>query len=200
MRTEIRKYVILFKAAISLIFPPYEDDSHYDKVKKICNKEIKRHPEDIFANWFLAYAHVNQKNYNEAQTILETLVSSGVNNKAVICLLSRVYFNIKDFAKVIGILEKTHIKDGDSAKYYLGISLVELGRIKEGIDHLEKYRIHHSRDYNVLWKLGYEYFRIKEYEKALNCYIEARRLKPGVKLDEGIKLCYERLKEDKRLK
>ena len=107
--------------------------------------------------------------------------------------MARAYFNVKDYKKVINVLKEIEIKEKESVTYYLGVSLIEKGKAKEGIELLEKYLAHHPKDYNVHWKLGYEYFRIGEYENAIDSYYEVRRLKPNKKIDEDIKICYERL-------
>lgn len=167
-------------------------------VERICKKKLEKNPYDKDALWVIGNLYVNYKKFDKAKRSLEALYAVNNNTKSVAMLLSRVYYNLSQYDKVREVLEKIEIKEKEPAAYYLGVSLIEGGRAKKGIGYLEKYLVHHPKDYNVHWKLGYEYFRLNEYEKAIDSYVEARKLKPNKKIDEAIKICYERLRQPGR--
>jgi len=190
----MRKLVLLFKLSISLITPPYY--SFFITTERLCKKEIEKRPNDIYSIWLLSYIYVQNDKYEEAQILLESLINRGIDRKAIKLLLSRVYFNLRQYEKVEKILSRFEkLTDKDTANYYIGYSLIELGKVDEGIKYLEIYLKHHPKDYMVLWKLGYEYFKHEQYNLALEAYRKAEKLNPSKKeIKDGIDLCIENLK------
>lgn len=191
MAFQMRKWIIVLKIVFQFLLKP--SSSYFFVVEKVCKGEIEKNPHDFYANWFLSGIYVENKKPEQAIKILNPLYSSGKGGRKLKMLLARAYFKAEDYDNVISILKNEKFNNEESSTYYMGVSLIEKGQTGEGINYLEKYLSKHPKDYNVHWKLGYEYFKLKEYEKALNSYIEARRINPDKKLDEGIKHCHERL-------
>ena len=187
----MRKWAIVIRIIVQFIIKP--SSSYFVVVEKVCQAELKKKPNDFYSNWFLGELYVKYNKHEKALKILEPLHNADRGDKKLELLLARAYFNVKDYEKVISGLEEIELKEKESATYYLGVSLIERGSAEKGIDYLEKYLMHHPKDYIVHWKLGYEYFRIGEYEKAIDSYDKSRKLKPNKKIDEDIKICYERL-------
>ena len=88
------------------------------------------------------------------------------------------------------LTELNEIPGKDVANYYLGYSLVELGKIAQGIHYLEIYLKHHPSDHLVFCKLGWAYFQLAEYSLSLRAYKSAKTIKPSDrKIEESIELC-----------
>jgi len=189
---KIRILAVTVKIIFQFLIKP--SSSYFDVVEKICKDELKKRPNNFYVSLLLGQLYVQNNKHWQAVPILESIYKAGSQGQKLKRLLARAYFNIKDYENVINILQNTKIKANNSTIYYLGVSLIEKGEVQKGIEYLEKYLISHPHDYNVHWKLGYELFRIGEYRKALNSYLKARELKHCKELDEGIKLCHERLK------
>lgn len=185
----MRKLVLLFKTLFYLIVKPSR--SYFSVVEEVYKTELNKRPNDPYLLWFLGNIYVRYKKYNEAEILLESLFNKGFVNKALILLLSKVYFNLrryKDVEEILRRLEK--IPDKEVANYYLGCSLIKLCQSIKGIEYIEKYLKYNSKDYMIYWKLGYEYYKEKKYEKALAAYRNAEKLNSTKKeIKEGIDAC-----------
>jgi tetratricopeptide (TPR) repeat protein len=114
-------------------------------------------------------------------------------------LLARAYFKLAQYAKVEQLLVNHGIlTDKDKENYYLGDSLIELGRFGEGAEYLKRYVKYHPRDYIAFVRLGYAYFKEELYDLALEAYRQAEILNPQkIEIKDSINLCYEKLKQMK---
>ena len=170
--------------------------SYFSVIENVCLKELDKHPNDLFVMLFLADHYVQYKKYDEACIFLESLLEKDATGKEVILLLSKVYFNLHQFKKVKQLFENFDVlSDKDTANYYLGYSLVELGKRKEGIKYLNSYLKYHPDDWVVFSFLGYQYFKEGLYDIALEAYTEAYRLDPSKKeIEKSIEMCKEKLK------
>jgi tetratricopeptide (TPR) repeat protein len=75
------------------------------------------------------------------------------------------------------IMEKKHIKP-DTASYKLGNTLLDLGKIQEGIGQLEQ-AIHYNPQYlNAFFNLGATCYDQMQFQKSIRYYQEANILKP----------------------
>ena len=176
----VKKIILLLKLSFLIIFPPY--DSLYKKGEKMCEREIKKRPKEPYTIWFLSYFKVQQEKYEEAKNLLESLIAEGFNKRSVLFLLSKAYFNLGKYADVKKTLEKLDdIPDKEVANYYFGYSLIELHQANKGIKYLEKYATYNFTDYNVFWKIGYEYYNQNQYNKALKAFKRANELNPSKK-------------------
>ena len=182
------KFIIVFISKPSI--------SYFEVIQKVCLKELDKHPNDLFVMMFLADHYAQYKKYDEAQVLLESLLDKGANNKEVILLLSKVYFNLHQYDRVERLLSQFDmLSDKDIANYYLGYSLIELGKRKEGIEYLSIYVKYHSKDWKVWSLLGFQYFKEEIYDMALDSYIEADKLNPDKKeIRSSIELCKDKLK------
>ena len=190
----MKKLLLGFKFIVRFIIKP--SDSYFEVVQKVCLEELDKKPNDLFLMLFLADHYVQYKKYDEAHILLESLLNLGTKSKEIILLLSKAYFNLQQYKKIVDLFDEFDVlADKDIGNYYLGYSLIELGKRKEGIMLLNKYIKHHSDDWIVLSLLGYQYFKEGEYDKALDSYIKAEKLNPSKKEIKGsIKKCKEKLK------
>ena len=76
----------------------------------------------------------------------------------------------------------------------LGQHALMSGNFKEAIVHLEKVLISDSLNTNVLWMLGYSYFHLKNYKKAIHTFNRLIELAP-----EDINCYYYKAKSESRL-
>lgn len=82
----------------------------------------------------------------------------------------------------------------DKENYYLGVSLIELGKFSEGIEYLTKYVKYHRKNYIPFVKLGYAYYAQEMYDRALKAYNQAKTLNPSSQeINDSVKLCLEKL-------
>lgn len=195
----MNKFVFLFKLIIRLIVK--RSSTYFSVVEEVCKTALKRNPNDSPVKLFLGDLYVQHNRNKEAIAVLESLLESGKENKKVISRLSRAYFNSGEYSNVIRVLGKLDkISEKQNITYYLGFSLIELGKIEEGIEHLKGYLKHHPKDYMVLWKIGYEYFRQGKYDLALEAYQQAAKLNPSEeRIGDAIDKCVEKMKNTNKL-
>jgi tetratricopeptide (TPR) repeat protein len=190
----MKKLLLGLKFIAHFIVKP--SSSYFSVVEKVCLKELDIHPNDLFVMLFLADHYVQYKKYDKAHIFLESLLELGVENREVILLLSKVYYNLQQYNKVEQLLANSDVlSDKDVGNYYLGYSLIELGKRKEGINYIEIYLKSHPKDWIVFSFLGYQYFKEKLYDLALEAYMKADRLNPSKKeIKDSIDLCKKKLK------
>jgi tetratricopeptide (TPR) repeat protein len=164
-------------------------------VENVLKKRLDKKPENHNAMWILANFYVWHEKYAEALGLLELLLKSKPDSRGVIMLLARVCFNLGQYEYVTQILSSSGVlSDKDKENYYLGDSLIEIGRFREGINYLKKYAQRYSKDYLVFVRLGYAYYKEGLYEDALKAYQRAAILSPGRKeIQDSIYLCSEKL-------
>jgi len=178
------------------VLPPFYS---FSMAEDILKKRLGKQPEDHNAMWILANFYVWYKKYTEALGLLESLLKLKPDSRGVKLLLARVYFNLGKYENVVRILGNSRILySKDKENYYIGDSLIELGKFKEGIKYLDEYARHYSRDYLVFVRLGYAYYKVGSYEEALKTYQRAAALNPSKKeIQDSINLCSEKLSEQK---
>lgn len=188
---------IILPLKIIFLFIANPSRSYFSVVEEVYKKELKKSPDDPYLLWFLGNIYVRYQKYKEAEILLESLLSRGRINKALILLLSKVYFNLlkyEDVKKILGTSDG--IPDKEVANYYLGYSLIELGQPEEGVEYIKKYSEVNNTDFKIFGKLGYEYYKQKKYDLALEAYRKAEKLNPSKEeIKESIDLCLEKLKE-----
>ncbi len=194
----MRRWILVLRIGLRLVFRP--SSSHFHLVEELCKGELEKRPNDRYAMWFLANHYVKYEKYQEAEILLEALIDLGRDSKSVMLLLSRVYFNLGKYSKVEQILrDSAKLSDKDTANYYLGYSLIELGKNERGITYLNRYIKHHPKDYWALCKLGSVYYRKGMYDDALKSYEKAEKIEPSKEeIKEGINLCFKKISEDRR--
>lgn len=190
----MKKLLLGLKFIAHFIVKP--SSSYFSVVEKVCLKELDMHPNDLFVMLFLADHYVQYKKYDEAYILLESLLELGANSKEVILLLSKVYFNLQQYKEVQQLFANFDVLSyKDTANYYLGYSLIELGKKKEGIKYLNSYLKYHPEDWVVFSFLGYQYFKEGLYDISLEAYTKADRLNPSKKeIEKSIEMCKEKLK------
>ena len=134
------------------------------------------------------------KKYDDAKYYLELLTSTGEEKRGLILLLGQVYYSLGEYHKVEQVLSiPGKLRDSDKETYYLGYSLIELGKFKEAAELLIKYTRYHQKDYLPFVHLGYAFFKAQMYDLALDAYLKAEKLNPkNVEIKEDINLCREK--------
>ncbi|MBC8548774.1 MAG: hypothetical protein H8D23_03905 [Candidatus Brocadiales bacterium] len=191
----MKRVLLGLKFIVNFIIKP--SSSYFSVVEKVCLKELDKHPNDLFVMYFLADHYVQYKKYDEAHILLESLLQQDADRKEVILLLSKVYFNLQKYKQVKQLFVNFDVlSDKDIANYYLGYSLVELEKRDEGIKYLNRYLKHHPKDYNVFAIVGYQYYKEKMYDLALEAYRQAEKLNPSKKeITDSINLCKEMIEK-----
>ena len=163
--------------------------------ENILKKKLERKAEDHNVMWILANFYVWYRKYAEALELLESLLKLKPNSRGVKLLLARVYFNLGKYESVVRILGNSRALDSrDKENYYIGDSLIELGKFKEAIKYLDQYARHYSKDYLVFVRLGYAYYKEGLYEEALKAYQRAATLNPSKKeIQESMNLCSQKV-------
>ena len=190
----MEKWIIGLKVIIQLISDP--SSPYPEVVEKVCFKELKKKPNDFYINWFLGYVYVKYGLYQKAVGILEPLFYKKTKDEKIGLKLAKAYFNLQKYDNVAKTLfGLNEIPKKDAANYYLGYSLIELGKIAQGIHYLEIYLKHHPSDHLVFCKLGWAYFQLAEYSLSLKAYKSAKTIKPLDKeIEESVELCEMKLK------
>jgi tetratricopeptide (TPR) repeat protein len=195
----IKKVILGFKIIARLI--THSNSSYSSIVEKVCLEQLEVKPDDRFIKWFLSNQYVNSKKLDEAQILLESLVSQGPVDRAAILLLSRIYFKSQQYKNVIEILDGyDELRDSDPHNYYLGYSFIELKKFGDAIKYLGKYVKHHPKDYVGFVRLGYAYYMKKMYGLSLEAYRKAEELNPAEQeIRKSIELCTDMLNGDQTL-
>ncbi len=194
----LKKFLIGSKAVFRLILKP--SMSYFSVVEKVCLDQLKINPNDRYIRWFLSNHYAKYKKFDCAEVLLESLVEEGPVNRMVMLLLSRVYFNLEKYKKVVDVLYGyRELNEEDLHNYYLGYSFVHIKNFERAIEYLRRYVKHHQKDYVGFVRLGYAYYMIGEYKLSLEAYNNADSLNPGKEeIKESIDLCINMLKESGR--
>ena len=96
--------------------------------------------------------------------------------------------SINEPIKALAYLEealKLGPKDQDipSICSYMGVTLKEMERYREAIETLEKAETYDNERTDVYNLMGFCYFKLKEHEKAIECFRKVLRLNPGSAID-----------------
>lgn len=174
--------------------PPFYS---FSLIEKICKKKLEEMPDNKNVLWFLGNFYIWNNKYDKAQEHLESLLRIEKDSKGVKLALSRVYFRLGKYSKVIDILKEPGVlSENDVENYYLGESLIEIQDYENAIDVLEKYVKHHSTQWIPFVRLGNSYFIKGFYDRALKSYRSAEQLNPtDTNIKENILACVKKLRE-----
>ena len=181
--------LILLEIFIRSIVPPFYSLS---LVEKICKRKLNKNSDDRQTIWILSNFYVWYKKYEKAKILLELLLKLSKARKVDKLLLSKVYYNLKEYSKVVEILYDCEpLDDKDMSKFYLGNSLMEIGNYKKSIGLINNYiKFHKPTNYLVYARLGNAYYMEDLFQLALSSYEKAEKLNPSdKKIKEGINLC-----------
>ena len=193
----LKKIFIGSKIIKELIFKPSKP--YFTIVEKVCLEQLEKKPNDCFIKWFLSNHYVNYKRFESAQALLESLKAKGPVSRIVILLLSRVYFNLQQYDKVVEVLDGYEsLYESDIHNYYLGYSFSELKMFEDATRYLRVYVKHYRKDYVGFVRLGYAYYMLRKYNLSLDAYKKAEGLKPEKnEIRESIDQCIKMLKRKK---
>jgi len=102
--------------------------------------------------------------------------------------LGSCYLSINDFSKALTYLEEAlslgpKAEDIASIYSYMGICLKDLGQYREAITVLEKGEAHDDERTDIHNLMGFCHFKLKEHERAIECFQKVLRLDPGSAID-----------------
>ena len=168
---------------------------YFFAVEKVCLEQLEKNPDDRYVKWFLSNHYVNHGKLNEAQILLASMLAQGLADRKVMLLLSRTYFKMHRYNKVIEILNNNvELRASDVHNFYLGCSFIEIEKYGKAIEYLEKYVEYYPKDFVGFVKLGYAFYKEKLYELSLDAYKKAEELNPvEVEIKKSIKLCSDML-------
>jgi tetratricopeptide (TPR) repeat protein len=187
--------VFFLRLGIYLLRPPYR--SFRLKAEQFCESQLRKDETDSSSRWLLGNLYVGRKEYASAREHLERLVAEGKLQRRVLLLLSEVYFNLEEHESVERILNGGDLLSAkDTGNYYLGYSLLKLGKFNEAAKFLAVYTARHSKNWQPFVHLGYAFFKAGLYRQAIQSYETAERLNPSaLDIKNSIALCREKLVE-----
>ncbi len=187
----IKKIILILELLSLSILPPFYS---FSRIEGICKRKLKKTPTNKDVLWVLSNLYIYYKKFNEAKPYLEALLQIGENDKNVRLLLSRIYYNLNEYAKVKEIFQNEKLlSPRDKENYYLGNSLIELEEYEVAIKYLLRYLDYHKNEYIPYLKLGYAYYMRGSLDLALDAYKRAETLNPkDLKIKESIELCRKR--------
>jgi len=189
--------LMFLEIVIRSIMPPFYS---FSLIEKICQKKLNKNSYDHKAIWFLSNFYIWYKKYVKAKTLLEFLFKSGKARKVDKLLLSKVYYKLGEYSRVVKILyDSDNLVDKDMENLCLGNSLMEIGDFKNAIGFINNYiKFHKPKDYLVYARLGNAYYMEELFQLALFSYKKAEKLNPSNKeIKEGINLCRSMLRKDR---
>jgi|WetSurSiteA1Bulk_404760.scaffolds.fasta_scaffold61138_2 tetratricopeptide (TPR) repeat protein len=190
------KKALLIELFFRSLCPPFFS---FSRIEAICRDKLSKKPKDINVLWILSNLYIYNKKYDEARHYLEKLSEINKNTKSVKLLLSKVYYNLKNYNKVKEILENGEVLSlEDSEHYYLGDSLVELKEFNSAAEHLSIYLRFHKEKYVPFVRIGYSYYMQGLFDNALEAYRKAAELNPNsIEIEESIVLCANKIRNGK---
>ena len=176
------------------MLPPFD---YLSTAERVCKNRLRKNPGDKDALWFLGNAYIPYEKYNEARLYLESLYEMTGGTVRLRLLLSRIYYNLKEYDKVVHILENGSIlSPTHRERFYLGASLIELKQFEAGIDNLSIYVKYHGNHYSPFAYLGYAYAMQGSYDRAMDSYKTALSLNPNdEELRENVERCAHELSD-----
>ena len=189
----MKKWFFIIRLGIILITPPFS--SFFTKYEKFFKNRLAKNPNDRSSLWCLSNLYMWYKKYDEAKHRLELLTAGGEKRRASILLPGHAYYALKEYHKVEEILTiPKMLRDSDKETYYLGCSLIELGKFKKAAELIEKYTKHHQKNFLPYVHRGYAYFKAEMYDFALDSYLKAEKLNPTEKeIKESINICRQKI-------
>ena len=111
-------------------------------------------PKKYYVKFFLGSCHLAINDYSKALTYFETALSLGPQGE--------------DMASIYS---------------YMGICLKDLGQYREAISVLEKGEAHDDERTDIHNLMGFCHFKLKEHERAIECFQTVLRLNPSSAID-----------------
>jgi tetratricopeptide (TPR) repeat protein len=187
------KKALMIELFFRSLFPPFFS---FSRIEAICRDKLYKRPKDINTLWILSNLYIHYKKYDEARHCLEKICEMNKNTKSVRILLSRVYYNLKNYVRVKEILENGRVLSlADSEHYYLGDSFVELKEFDAGAKHLSIYLRFHKDKCVPYVRLGYSYYMQGLFDDALKAYRKAAELNPNsIEIEDSIALCSNKIR------
>jgi tetratricopeptide (TPR) repeat protein len=129
---------------------------------------LKLSPRRVAALSNLGLAYGGLRRYDRAIQAFEKALAINPGQPAVLFNLGLTYLQSGQNEKARRTLALASDAPGDNylARHYLGVSLLKLNRLSEGIAELEKVGSSHPEDVDALYTLASAYIRAKQLDKA----------------------------------
>jgi len=191
------KVTLMLELVLRSILPPFYS---FARIEAICIKRLRRKPDDKYTLWVLSNLYIHHKQYREARPYLDTLYRMRKDTKSVRILLSRVYYHLGEYEKVVEILERGKIlSPAEPEVFYLGDSLIELKEFRAATDNLSRYVNYHHTEYVAFVRLGYAYYMQGLFDLAIGAYTRAEALDPrNREIKTSIELCAAEIRKSRR--
>jgi tetratricopeptide (TPR) repeat protein len=194
MSAMFTRLFLFFELVLRSIFPPFFS---FSRIERVLKEKLEINPNNDNVLWFLAILYLMDRRYSEAQVPLETLLKIRKDSKRIKLRLSQVYFNTRQYYKVVQVLSSPEVISYKGiGNYYFGMSLLNLGEFDDAINYLENYVNYYSNSYEAFFGLGCAYFKQGLYERALKSFKKAESLNPSSKeIKSNINLCITMINE-----
>ncbi len=186
----IGKSLLVLELLVRAVVPPFYSLPLFER---ICERKLKRTPDDPAVLWLLGNLYLWHRRYDKVIKPLKRLVDLGRESREVRLSLARAYFQMKRHRDVEEVLTKPGVlTKKDQENYYLGDSLVNLGKYENAIEYLVNYVRYHTKESLPLVRLGYAYYKAGMFDLALDAYQRAGTLDPAnAEIQRSIELCRE---------
>jgi len=159
-------------------------------------REIKRNGRNYNAMLMLAGIYRSEKKFQESAGIYRQLIAQGKEGVKVIYGLSMCLFFIEDYNEAEYYFNKLlKIKpDNKIALDHLGRICLIYEKHNQAIEFFSKSIEQKKDDPQVLENIAYCYFYTGQFDKALQAYSEAYKLKPSKEIEENIRGLSEKMR------
>jgi TolA-binding protein len=124
------------------------------------------------SNYYYGYISYTKQNFDEALKSFERLRESKVYEKVIPYYIAQIYFQRRQYEKVIEYLQPLIGESG--LKYYeelnliLGQAYYEMKNYEKSIRHIKVYLDKNKARKEELYQMGYAYYQTNQYEEAIN--------------------------------
>jgi tetratricopeptide (TPR) repeat protein len=137
----------------------------------------------------LAASLYNAGEYKESIAILKTLISAAPAETSYQILLGRAQIGLREYSEAIKTLKSVDPRSNDG-QFWLGVAYEESGKCTNAIEIFSRLLAKSSANtestratrVRIQQRLAESYFKIREYEKAINLYLEMVKTTPELNL------------------
>lgn len=145
---------------------------HYDYLQEL----FKRYPgiDDISYLRIRAAVAMHSKNYYMAESLFENVLSKEPNDENAMKGLAQAYFHNENFEEAELLYERLSLIYPDNRRYQLNqsISMMNQGKLEDGLNILYKQNYNYPQDRNILRALAWGLMANAKAEKAEKIYDE----------------------------
>lgn len=177
------KVSILGKNRQTILFE--EDDFMISHVSDLPSSwtlfEASPPQEDEWDSYILGTQWLNTGEIEKSIILLERAYSAQPDSLEIVLSLCQAYYSNENFQKVVKILSRflEKAKEENQIFILLGRSCEKLLDFKRAIYFYKKYLLHFGTNLEILNALGENYFRIKNFEEAIETWEKSLEIEPN---------------------